>query len=91
MIYLDNAATTKVSPFFINDVKFILSAHWENASSNSTKGREVRQLVEDARLRAANAIGANSNQIIFTSGGSESNALALNGWKSIYASSVEHH
>lgn len=91
MIYLDNAATTEVSPFFINDAKFMLSSHWENASSNSTKGQEVRRFVETARLRAANSIGANPNQIIFTSGGSESNALALNGWKSIYASSVEHH
>ena len=91
MIYLDNAATTEVSPFFINDAKFILSAHWENASSNSIKGREARQFVETARLRAATAIGASPNQIIFTSGGSECNALALNGWKSIYTSSVEHH
>lgn len=91
MIYLDNAATTKTSVEFAMVSSYIMSSIPCNPSSAHRMGSASKEMLEHARSQAAQTINAESNQIIFTSGGSESNAFALNGWKSIYASSVEHH
>lgn len=91
MIYLDNAATTPVRESFKKTVAQTMDLLWGNPSQLHAIGQTARSQLESARALAAKAIGAQSNQIIFTSGGSESNALALNGWKKIYVSAVEHH
>lgn len=62
-----------------------------NPSSVHGEGRAARALVEDAREAVANLIGAGPNQIVFTSGGSEGNALALTGSdRRVLASAIEH-
>lgn len=91
MIYLDNAATTKTNEYFIDLVTHVMKTPIRNPSSFHQLGIKASQYLEYARSWAAQAINADSDQIIFTSGGSESNNLALNGWASVYASAVEHH
>lgn len=91
MVYLDNAATTPVLPSFIEIVTEVMKKLWGNPSSPHAWGQAAASQLQTARTLAAQAINASSNQIIFTSGGSESNALALNGWDNIYVSAAEHH
>lgn len=83
MIYLDNAATTKVAPKVIEDITEAL--HWYgNPSSAHEMGYKARQIVEDARKKIAESINAEPEEIIFTSGGSEANNMALKGCVNIY-------
>lgn len=91
MIYLDNAATTPVLPSFMETANEVMKKLWGNPSSPHAWGQAAASQLQTARALAAWAINASSDQIIFTSGGSESNALALNGWEKIYAQAVEHH
>jgi len=96
-IYLDNAATTKVdsevakkmSEFFVNNCG--------NASSQHLIGREAKEELEKARGEIAKFVGCESGEIVFTSGGTESNNLALKGLalanpnkKHIVTSVIEH-
>ena len=83
MIYLDNAATTKVAPKVIDDITEAL--HWYgNPSSAHEMGYKARQIVEDARKKIAESINAEPEEIIFTSGGSEANNMALKGIVEMY-------
>ncbi|MBI4582905.1 MAG: cysteine desulfurase [Planctomycetes bacterium] len=78
-IYLDYNATTPVHPqvaAFMNRVLFTL---FGNPSSAHAEGREAHDLIEEARAEAARALGARPREIIFTSGGSEANNLAIKG------------
>lgn len=78
-MYLDNAATTKLS----KDVKdYIVSIldDYGNPSSQYSLGDKARQIIEQARKNIAKFINANPNDIIFTSGGSASNSLAVRGY-----------
>lgn len=79
MIYLDNAATTKPSPNVIEKAMLYMTEEYGNASSIYPLGTRARQAVEKARSQVANAIGAEPSQIIFTSGGTEANNLAITG------------
>ena len=95
MIYLDNAATSY--PAQSGDLNDHLWSNWVNPSTVSTKGKEVRLMMEDARKKFANYIGANSEEIYFTSCGSESNNWAIKGFLSandnclsLIVSEVEH-
>src|SRR3981081_1281088 len=75
-IYLDWNATTPLRP----EAKEAMAAAWNlagNPSSVHAEGRQARRLVEDARASIAGAIGALPRNVIFTSGGTEANALAL--------------
>jgi len=75
-IYLDWNATTPLRP----EAKAAMAHAWEiggNPSSVHAEGRQARQLVEDARLAVAAAVGAEAANVIFTSGGTEANSLAL--------------
>jgi len=76
-IYLDNAATTKIDPKVLKAMLPYFDQKYGNASSTHTKGREAKNAMEDARKVIAKSIGAASEEIIFTSGGTESNNFAL--------------
>lgn len=76
-IYLDNAATTKIDPKVLKAMLPYFDQKYGNASSTHTKGREAKNAMEDARRVIAKSIGAASEEIIFTSGGTESNNFAL--------------
>ena len=75
MTYLDYNATTPVHDL-VRDRMMEALAVTGNPSSVHGYGREARQLLEQARLKIASAVGATPGQVIFTSGGTEANALA---------------
>ena len=77
-IYLDNNATTKIAPEVIDAMKPFLDEFWGNPSSPYNHGNQVKRAIDKARIQVASLIGADDpNEIIFTSGGSESNNMAL--------------
>lgn len=78
MAYLDHAATTPMSEAAIaaTDAAFRVLG---NASSLHTSGRNARRLVEEAREQIARALGALPGEVVFTSGGTEANNLAIKG------------
>lgn len=100
-VYLDHAATTDVLPAAI-DAMVEQMRNGGNPSSLHAVGRDARATVEYARERIARAIGADPAEVIFTSGGTEADNLAIKGiyWKRreedpqrtrILVSSIEHH
>jgi cysteine desulfurase len=96
-IYLDYSATTPTHPQVIERVATILQHHWGNPSSLHTWGQDTATLIEMAREQVAGLINANPDQIIFTSGGTEADNLAIIGVaqqynrpRHIIISSVEH-
>ena len=75
-VYLDWNATTPLRP----EARQAMAAAWElagNPSSVHAEGRQARRLVEDARAAVAAAVGARPQDVVFSSGGTEANALAL--------------
>jgi cysteine desulfurase len=75
-VYLDWNATTPLRP----EAKAAMVAAWElsgNPSSVHSEGRKARRLLEDARAAVAQAVGARAPDVVFSSGGTEANALAL--------------
>src|SRR5690242_2874338 len=101
MAYLDHAATT---PMLAEALDAYVAAAREvgNPSSLHAAGRAARRLVEESRERIAAALGARPSEVIFTSGGTESDNLAVKGifWAQratsrnrtrVIASTVEHH
>lgn len=75
--YLDNAATTKPSEAVIKAVNEAMSGVYGNPSSLHKKGFEAERLIEEAREKIAKTVRASANEIIFTSGGTESNNHAI--------------
>ena len=99
-IYADNAATTKMSEAAINAMTDCMRNWWGNPSSLYTVGQKAKEKLEEAREEIAAVINASPREIIFTSGGSESDnqallTAALNGKKQgkthIISSAFEHH
>ena len=99
-IYLDNAATTKVSDRVLNAMLPYLKEAYGNPSSIYTIGREASIAVTNARAKCAELIGAKPAEIYFTSGGSEGDNWAIRtiaaqgaakGKKHIISSAFEHH
>jgi cysteine desulfurase len=78
-IYLDYNATTPIAPSVVEEMTPFLTEHFGNASSMYARGRAAAEAIEDARMRVASIVGANQDEIVFTSGGTESNNLAIKG------------
>jgi cysteine desulfurase len=78
-IYLDYNATTPIAPSVFEAMRPFLVEHYGNPSSQHPLGIAARQAVEDARQRVADALGARPDELFFTSGGTESNNMALLG------------
>lgn len=99
-IYLDNAATTKISDRVFEVMLPFLKEEYGNPSSIYSLGRKASMAVTNARSRCAEVIGAAPAEVFFTSGGSESDnwairsaaeAMAAKGKKHIVTSAFEHH
>lgn len=79
MIYFDYNATTPLDPAVRDAMVHSLDTHHGNPSSSHRLGRQVRAAIDQARQQLADLLGADPNEIIFTSGGSEANNQALKG------------
>jgi cysteine desulfurase len=79
MIYLDHAATTPMRPEVFDAMRPYFLERFGNPSSLHSYGLDARAAVEQARQHVASAIGASPEEIVFTSGGTESDNLALRG------------
>lgn len=96
MIYMDNAASTRMLPEVVEAMIPYMQERLGNPSSIHREGRLARKSVERARSRVAALINANPSEIVFTSGGTESNNTALYGAASrrprcqIVTTSIEH-
>ncbi|MCC6793787.1 MAG: cysteine desulfurase [Candidatus Hydrogenedentes bacterium] len=97
-IYLDHSATTPVRPEVLDAMLPYLRATFGNAGSIHRYGREARRAIDDARDQVAALINADPREIVFTSGGTESDNMAIRGAlaaqpsrRHLIVSSVEHH
>jgi cysteine desulfurase len=95
-IYLDNAATTKPHPAVVEAVRLSLTADYGNPSSLHGKGVGAEHLVTAARTAVAQTLGVAPEDVVFTSGGTEANALAIFGvarlarGRHLISTAVEH-
>ncbi len=98
-IYMDNAATTALCPEALSAMLPCFAEVFGNASSIHGEGRKARKYLEDARKTVANCIGAKSQEVYFTSGGTESDNWAVKGaafanrekGSHIITTRIEHH
>ena len=77
--YLDNNATTPVDPIVFNEMAQYLTRHFGNASSIHQYGQKARSAVEQARQNVAGLIRAQTEEVVFTAGGTESDNTAVLG------------
>ena len=99
IIYLDNAATTKTSPEVVEAMLPYFTEQFGNASAIYSLGSRNKEVMQDARARIAQVIGAQPSEIYFTAGGSESDNWALKAaceaygdkGKHIITTKIEHH
>lgn len=99
MVYLDNAATTKMLPEVINAMLPYMEECYGNASSHHSLGVQSRKAIEESREALADMIGAKAQEIYFTSGGSEANSWVIKGLRNpfsrrplhIISDTQEHH
>src|SRR5215475_1903887 len=94
-VYLDNNATTPVLPDVLEAMRPYFGEHFGNASSIHHHGQETRAAVERARESVANLLGCRGSEVVFTSGGTEGDNLAISGLAKpgdhIITSTIEHH
>jgi len=98
-IYMDHAGTTPMRSEVLEAMLPYLTEKFGNASTIYSYGREAKKALEDSREKVAQLIGANTKEIYFTSGGTESDNWALRGvaaanikkGKHIITSAIEHH
>lgn len=98
-IYLDNSATTRIDDDIIKEITNFIQYNYGNPSSIYKEARTAKNSIDIARTSVANLIGANEDEIYFTSGGTESNNWAIKGivsknktkGKHIITSKIEHH
>ncbi|MGM7678303.1 cysteine desulfurase family protein [Microbacterium sp. A94] len=79
MLYLDHAATSPVRPEVLEAMRPYLTGVFGNPSSHHTAGEAAASALEDARARVARILGMRAGDVIFTSGGTEANNLAVKG------------
>ncbi len=100
MIYADNAATTKMSEAAVQTMISVINENYGNPSSLYSIGQRAKEILEEARKTVAEAIGAEPQEILFTSGGSEADNQAIRsmaeegrkkGRTHIVSSAFEHH
>lgn len=97
--YLDHAATSPMHPSVIDRMMSVMAANFGNPSSIHSFGREARHSLDEARVEIAASIGANRQEIVFTSGGTEADNTAMIGvahsyqqrGKHIITTEIEHH
>ena len=94
--YLDHAATTPMRPEAVQAMLPYLTDHYGNPSGMHSLARQARAAIDDAREAIANALGADSSEVVFTGGGTEADNTALMGSYamgagSIVCSAIEHH
>ena len=97
-VYLDHSATTPIDPRVLAAMMPYLTENYGNASSVHLFGQQARSAVDKSRRQIASLIGARPNEIVFTSGGTEANNLAIRGvceaaeahGRHIIASAIEH-
>ena len=94
-VYLDNNATTPVLPEVFEAMRPYFTEHFGNASSIHSNGQETRSAIEAARDSVSDLLGCQPSEVIFTSGGTESDNLAIAGCVAagdhVITSSIEHH
>ncbi len=90
LVYLDNAASTKISSGVLEKMMESYSENYGNPSSTHKLGQKARAAIETARSMIAGYIGVESKEIIFTSGGAEGNNLAIRGALNAYSSKGKH-
>jgi len=94
-VYLDNNATTPLLPEVFEAMRPYFAEHFGNASSIHHHGQETRAAVERARESVAGLLGCRSSEIVFTSGGTEADNLAISGavrtGDHVVSSTIEHH
>ena len=98
IVYLDNSATTKVYNEVSEKMAAVMTEHYGNPSSLHTLGLEAEKLLKEARRSIASVFGADDKEIVFTSGGTESDNTAIKGvWESrkkqgrrVITTAVEH-
>jgi cysteine desulfurase len=96
-VYLDNAATTPIDPEVVNVILPILQNEFGNPSSSHSFGRKAKAVIETSRRTIAKKLNCNPSEIIFTSGGTEADNMAIYtsietlGVTHIISSTIEHH
>lgn len=98
-IYLDHAASTPIHPEVAEVMMSVMREQYGNASSIHSYGRAAKKMVNGARDRIAKVLGCRSDELVFTSGGTESDNLAIFGTvaarsqrgRHIITTSIEHH
>lgn len=90
MIYLDNSATTKVHPEVLNTFVTVNEKFWANPASIHTFGHQTNELLQSAREQIADILKTSSEKVYFTSGGTESNNLAIFGLAQKYKHRGKH-
>ena len=78
-VYLDHAASTPVHPEVAERMMKVMTSQYGNASSVHAFGREAKKIVNGARDRIASLLGCQSDELVFTAGGTESDNLAILG------------
>lgn len=97
-VYFDNGASTRVDPRVVGEMQPYFSETYGNPSSLHAFGREAKEALDSSRGRLASCINAKSDELVFTSGGTESNNLAIKGvayanakkGRHVIVSSIEH-
>jgi len=96
-VYLDNAATTKLDPEVLDEMMLYLTDEFGNPSSTHHYGRKTKSAIEISRRKIAKMLSCKPSEIIFTSGGTEADNMALNcavrdlEVTHIITSAIEHH
>ena len=97
MIYLNNSSTTKPDEHVLNDFMWCAEKYWHNPSDVSQESMDAKNIIKNSQKQIANVINAKPKEIIFTSGGSESNNWAIKGYldrypgvKTIITTEIEH-